>query len=728
MVIDSFVCKQSNIGGGRMTDFDPGTIGYSVEAIRRGAKLTQADLASRVSMSAATISRIENGEAAATLAEIGAILDAIDTSEAREFKTFLSDEWTHLERPSFHHPDRGHLWCAEKLLQETEQLKRDALASFEKQIVIYEKEIKGTAQFLMDQSHDIAFVGEIGVGKTTAICSLAELRLPDEKVFSQQMVLEAGGGGTTLCEVQIESGPQYGLVIEPRPDIHLQQDVADFSASLVSRIDHRNPSPDGPIGVSRELERAIRNMAGLSVVSRRDSEGSRHRRDPARELAKNVPASELTISILMRMKLQRRNERTIWYSETMGDDPLKWLQSTYADINNGRHPGFSLPERIQVVLPQPLLNHEKIELQITDTKGIDQTSERSDIERHFDNPRTLVILCSKFKSAPEPTVQTLLQRARDAGVPDVSNRSLILILAQPTEAVSMKDYDGNLVVDDEEGYDMKLDQVNGALGSLGLSELPVIFFNAMSDDPEHTRAQVIAIVESIRKHTADRIDELAEVVCRLKINREQEEAQAVLNSAMRRVAIWLDGSANLGHIPDKLHHQLLSAIRSAHARSVWASTRRKGEWYNLDFGYHLGRGARTVAAKYVQVRLMNLESVVQNLLDDVQFAHAHDFLKEILHYVGREVPKLLQQVELMGRDSYHNALSDDSQFWSKCESRWGQGGGYRDDIATYSNEWFKNTAAVSIRIVVLKSIYSGWEEITLRLRQLIDSVTPEELA
>lgn len=88
------------------------SIGISVEAIRKGAKFTQADIASRVHMSAATISRIENGEAPATLDEIRAILDAINTTEAREFKTFLSDEWTHLERPSFHHPDREHLWSA----------------------------------------------------------------------------------------------------------------------------------------------------------------------------------------------------------------------------------------------------------------------------------------------------------------------------------------------------------------------------------------------------------------------------------------------------------------------------------------------------------------------------------------------------------------------------------------------------------------------------------------
>ena len=46
---------------------------------------------------------------------------------------------------------------------------------------------------------------------------------------------------------------------------------------------------------------------------------------------------------------------------------------------------------------------------------------------------------------------------------------MILVLVQPNEAVSMKDHAGNLVIDDEEGYDIKRDQVEAALVHLGLT-------------------------------------------------------------------------------------------------------------------------------------------------------------------------------------------------------------------------------------------------------------------
>ena len=705
------------------------TVGASVERIRRTAGLTQGDVAKRVHMSAATISRIENGETGTSLADIDAILRGINTEAAQEFQTFLTDQWRHLKRPSFHHPDRAHLWRADQLLKDTHQLKIGALAAFEKQVVVYETEIESAARFLMVQSHDIAFVGKIGVGKTTAICSLADLRLRDEEVFLQQMVLEAGGGGTTLCEVQVVQGPQYGLLVEPRLDTDVYQDVADFAEYLTMRPEAKVRDSDAAVGISRELERAIRNTADLAVVTRRDADGKRHRQDPAQELAASVShSSDLTIAILARMNLPRRNQRTVWYSPMDNDNPLKWLQATYGDINNGRHSDFAIPSRIQVVLPHSVLNHERLQLQITDTKGIDQTSEREDIERHFDNPRTLVVLCSEFKSAPEPTVQALLQRARDVGVPEAGERTMILVLVQPNEAVSMKDHAGNLVIDDEEGYDIKRDQVEAALVHLGLTGIPVGFFNAMSDKPRPTRDQILGLVDHIRKRAADRIDRLFEVVRRLELNREKAEAQSVLDSAMRRVAIWVSGGADLGDISDELHRQLLAAIRSAHARSVWASTRRGGAWYSLNFFYQIGRGARMVATKHVQRRVNELESVVRNLLEDEQFSHAHDFLEEVLVYVKREVSSLLQAVELTSVNEFRRRLGADVDFWKRCERRWGEGPGYRDDIAAFSEEWFNNNAARGTRREVIRVMSAAWGKIVHRVRELIADVSTTGVA
>lgn len=700
---------------------DGNVIGETLAKIREAANMTQAEVAKRSRMSAATISRIEDGSE--TLEDIKSILDAINTEEARACMTFLSRQWQHLDRPSFHHPDREHLLLAEQLLEETWQLKSDASASFERQIVIYEDEIKRCARFLIEKSHDITFVGEIGVGKTTAICSLADLRLREENQLIRQMILESGHGRTTICEVQIVRGPKHGVEVYPRTEQDLFQDVADFSESLLMK--HGNTDRDAAVGVSWELERAIRNMAGLRVT-KRDRDGKSNRHDPAQELAKIYPnATDIKFDILKRMNLDSRKNPTVWYPQDAEDSPLKWLRSIYAEINNGRHPDFSVPDRIQVMLPGPVFNHEYLQLQIIDTKGIDDTAEREDIESHFDNPRALVVLCSKFMSAPEPTVQTLLRRAQNAGIEDVEDRTLILILAREGEAADMKDHDGSIAIDEKEGYDMKCEQVETALSNLGLTQVPVEFFNAESDDHESTRDQVVKLVERIRERKADRIKQLSEIVERFKSNREEEETKTVLTSAMRRVAIWLKTVADIGTVSDKLHDQLITTILSAHPRSVWASTRRRGKWPNLDYYYQMGRGARTVTAKHIQSRVKHLDSVIRNLVDDEEYSHAHDFLKEILSFVSRNVSELLKSVESRGSTEYVGNLGRDIKFWEKCKERWGQGAGYRDDIGSYSEEWFRQDTAMDTQKEMISAIVSDWKKIVFRLRELISGVSPE---
>lgn len=712
-----------------MTQTGPVAVGTALTRIRDAAGITQAALAKKLPMSAPTISRIEKGEVELLGDELNAVLDAIGTDEACEFKTFLTQDWRHLQRPPFHHPSRQDLWRAEQLLQSVEPLKTpDAKAAFIKQVEFYEAEVKAAANFLLDLAHDLAFIGSIGVGKSTTICSLADLRLPDEKTLTQKMVLEAGGGGTTICEVQIARGPQFGLIVQPRSDAAIRQDVADFAEYLMqARSEDEKPLPaDNGIGVSRELERAIRNMAGLAVVSRREESGKRTRTDPARELAASATsAGDLAVEILSRMKLPRRDGRTLWYSASEPEPALRWLQKMFAEINNGRHPDFSIPERIEVVVPGPVLAHPQYSLRIIDTRGVDQAAQRADIECHFDNPRTLVVLCSKFMDAPEQTVQMLLERSKAAGVSDVESRSVVLVLARPNEAVSMKDHAGHTVADDEEGYDVKRDQIASALSRIGLPGVSVCFFNAMYDDFAPTRDAIVGMVDRIRDRQAQRISSLSSTIERLLQNKEQEEAHAVFNEAMRRVLVWLDKNSSLGELTDSIQQQLVSTIQSTHARSVWASTRRKGAYSNLDYYYQLGRGARIVAAKHAQDRVAALKAIVTNLLDDDQLSPAHDFLREISGRVDREADELFQRLQVAGRSAFEQPLSDDVEFWKACEDRWGQGSGYRDDIASKSDHWFENEIARKERGVIMQLILEGWSGLVTRVRRLIEEVSTQ---
>src|SRR5262245_27827357 len=101
-------------GWGMIRDIsqDGKAIGTYLSFLRDTAKLTQAELAKKVTVSPARISRIESGDVALTEDEMDQLLEAIGTSAAKELRTYLDQDWDELDRPPFDHPNRNVLWVA----------------------------------------------------------------------------------------------------------------------------------------------------------------------------------------------------------------------------------------------------------------------------------------------------------------------------------------------------------------------------------------------------------------------------------------------------------------------------------------------------------------------------------------------------------------------------------------------------------------------------------------
>jgi len=65
------------------------------------------------------------------------------------------------------------------------------------------------ATFLTRLDHNLAFIGDMGVGKSTAISFIFDLLVPPVLADkpTDRPILETGGGGTTICEVHIKAAP-----------------------------------------------------------------------------------------------------------------------------------------------------------------------------------------------------------------------------------------------------------------------------------------------------------------------------------------------------------------------------------------------------------------------------------------------------------------------------------------------------------------------------------------
>jgi transcriptional regulator with XRE-family HTH domain len=187
---------------------NPAEIGRHLMRVRDRAGVKQAELAKRVSLSPAVLSRIESGERAVTVQEVEDILAQIGTTEASDLAKALQRVWRVVQRPPLDHLDQELLWETEQVACELLTLRDqpDTPHAFERRLSEYIEELKRSTDLLLKRDHQVAFIGSIGVGKSTAICRMTGLETPKED-GTLVPVLEVGGGGITVCEVHLRTGP-----------------------------------------------------------------------------------------------------------------------------------------------------------------------------------------------------------------------------------------------------------------------------------------------------------------------------------------------------------------------------------------------------------------------------------------------------------------------------------------------------------------------------------------
>jgi len=606
-------------------------MGQHLTAVRERAGLKQNELAKRVTWSAAVLSRVESGERPLSTDELEALLTAIGTDEAQHLQKVVTRQWETLRRPPIGHPDQDLLWQAESALNQLSELadKRELKSVFVRRLDEYRQELTSTAELLLSTEHHVAFIGSIGVGKSTAICRVTGLEVSGPTINIPSPVLEAGGGGVTLCEVHVRQGPEFGLIIEPRSDEEIRLDVSNFAELLMipgggATTDVQDQLDSDSVGVSKEIVRAIRNMTKLTTTRNRGPDGIPVRRDPAKELAATFSdVKSLAVEILTQMNLHQRDRHDIWYSQASGKEPLLWLKDTFEDINNCRHPEFTLPSRIDVVVPQPILNNDSLSIELIDTKGIDQTAERADLERHFHEAHTVSILCSAFNEAPAVSAQQLLKRMVDGGVRNIPEIAGILALPRPLEALAIKDQEGYVAETTSVGYELKAEEIEMALQNLGTPDLKVQFFNAREDDPDTLREFILGRVEALRESHRGHLVEAIQGASALVKNFEFEQVQEIQRDAARRLAVWLTTNGQLPLVSVQLNGSLMQALSQIHASTISASVRRTGAWPNLEYSHQLGYGGRRVAAVAVGTKLDEFKAIAQNLLQDPELTETY---------------------------------------------------------------------------------------------------------
>ena len=664
------------------------------------------------------ISRIEKGDASPSDDELEKYLTILGTPEALDYRDFLKQLWNMLDRPPYCHPQREAIWKAERDLQKLadfreQPLSRQLLGMAKEYHELLLQEVKS----LLELSHSINYVGAIGVGKTTAICHQTGLVLKEikgQKIARQKKtVLETGRGRTTVCEVRIQQGNQYGIRVEPLPDTEIYNLVSDFCAGLKNSAElERKNQP----GVSEEIERALKNMA-FPRKNQNEINSTQEDTNSLESLSQTYEKDELHLKICNLLRLSERTRQEILFPEVTNKTELEWLQKTFLDINNGLHPDFSLPKKIEIIFPAKIFDCEDYKLQIVDTKGVDEAEViRPDLQAYLEDKRTLNVLCSSFNSAPDLAISRLLQNLLEIGAEAIlRERVIILIIARSDDAISMKNELREEVETEEEGYELKKKEVQGALKRINCSEsnMPsILFFNADSNDPAEIDNALIEKVKEIRKVNASKLQELGEAINDLIDNHDRHNAEM----AQKKVREDLNSLANRHEkFPplSPIYDYLRDAMKSKHANTVRATTTHQGNWDNLNVYLYLGNGARIQAHNLSQDTFIGLREVIAQMLEDRDFQPAHSSLRVLLSRIESWRENFLKSVQVAASEAFRSQL-ETSSIWKSCADEYGRGLGFRDRVTDILYDWFQDPQQRDLHNILENRIENLWQKEVLQ--------------
>lgn len=708
-----------------------------LKQLREEAKLSQDELAQRLSFTASRISRLESGDTELSKEDAEQIANQIGTDEAKAFTEYLSRTWRVLDRPTFKHPNREHLWKAEAALQRLQELESDPELknAFLQQIRSCRVALERAGSQLQSTEHPVALIGPPEVGKTTIICTLAGLRQVDgEENLNKQMALQTGGGRVTICEVHVRNGSDYSIQVDPCSVEEVHQFVSEFCDDLL-RIpqEGENQTPEG-MGIPAEVERAIRNMSGLTIKRPKGPDGQTRRDDLAQDLTRAYPKKEeLLVEVLTRMELPRRIKTSVTFPRESTHTGLDWVYKTSADINYGRHPEFSLPRRIEITVPNRILAANDLDIRLIDTRGVDEPSApRRDLQAYMDDERCVVVLCSKFGDAPAAAALSVIERASDAGLKQaLVDRGLLLVLPREKDDLNLRDSNsGDWVSTSQEGRDIKLDHINTTMLHRGCQNLPVCFVNVkIEEDCDNLRKTIVGKIHAIRQRQEREIEVLVATIDRLIANRKTEEARAVFQAATKPIRIWLANNTQLPESKADSHASLVKDM--AHLRyvaSLRASVNRRGNWHNFDYWHGLGFGTRSATVVRTADQVKALKVLVASSLADSDFATTHDFLRHFLSEVEKATTDFYQWSQALGEGAFQSQLGDDAKYWSACRDRWGGGPGYRDDIKVRTQGWFTEESRQERRAFIDAALKKRWAEVLADLDVQLSSEEPSAAA
>ena len=375
--------------------------------------------------------------------------------------------------------------------------------------------------------YTIVFIGTIGEGKTTAICHLFNLignfnvsktiGGRSRTVTETQELLATGAGRTTICEVIIKGAEKTYMEIEPYTAQQMERMILEFCDSLA---DEENIQGEQKVMISTEIERAIRNVTELKIISKTMPDGDTKklvRIDPAKETLETLGLEGLKELALRNASLVSRTKTRIGFDNQ--DDEQAWIKKTFAAINSAEIKEFAIPKKILVYLSENIVSGTNLSEfnSVVDTRGIHENPIRKDLQEYIDRQDTICLFTTKFSAAPESNIRELMRYYLTSKSKDFHHRFVTFVTPRKGEPAKVNGGDGSWQL----GTLIRREDIQGTFRNLNLEFFPenIFFYDALRyyNDAEIVKLNTdIYSEEDVQRDRDDCLQAIAGVVERRK--------------------------------------------------------------------------------------------------------------------------------------------------------------------------------------------------------------------
>lgn len=573
--------------------------------------------------------------------------------------------------------------------------------------------------------YDCVFIGQVGVGKTTAICHLFQLTLeslkktkpgnPEREFDVTEELMTTGGGFTTLCEVIVKQDDSVFIEIEPHSNEEVEKTVKDFCSSTWLKTFPATNGEHNDATIPAEIDRAVRNLLG--IPSRKKGE-----MDPSQQIASKYGDNSFNQFFAEMLKKAKLGDRTQKEIRPEGITNLKlWLKETFNNINLVKIPTVSIPRRICVHVTSSviLVKNSRIN-NVVDTKGVDAGQfNREDIDRFIrEKDNSICFITESFTSAPTNVID-LIERHMTKEAKDIATKIILFVMPQKNQPEEVVGQDG-IVGDRDLGLSLRRDQIEDTFRARGINFPneniifydPLEFYEKIDRYLHRLQDSAKTDIDNGRNHI---FNEITQIIKRREDSlwKEVEKKEISFKGIIEGHSLDTNDEQSIDNLKSKIkeyrHLDFVNADRFFDEyKKPWLENKRHTMWLvatNNRYGWY---PYRTIDIYYDAIGIIEIliriaangrkEKILKDIIEIKTKSPPTSQLQRFVPILEERINKAYEEFVREMAIKMQEYLKEErfypqeysNQFWLDVQDRFGKGPGYRDDVFAMYGEQMGN--------------------------------------